>query len=217
MSAVRRVRVFVVSTNQFTLWGMRSMLEACAEDFVWVGSQGPAGLLAEIDRRNPQVVVCHMPLLGALLDLPQALKKRGIGILMVQEQVDAQDAEALVKLGVTGVIHGGEATATFLSAIKQVATLKLWLSSQLVDQMLERAFSLDQGGGDMASIALLTARERQLIRVLVRNPEAKAFALGSMLNLNEATVRNRLSRIYRKLKVHGKTALVLFANKHRLY
>lgn len=214
----RRVRVLVVSKNQFTQWGIRSMLEACSEDFLWVGSTGPnPGLIPEVDRKNPQVVICQGPLLEGLLELPRELKKRKIGLLMLQEQPEVGEAEAWVKLGVTGVIHGDEATATFLSAIKQVATLRLWLSPELVDRMLLKAFSPDVGGGDLAAIAQLTHRERQLIQMLVRNPEAKAFTLGRSLNITEATVRNCLSKIYRKLKVRGKAALVAFANKHRLY
>lgn len=218
MPSARRIRVFVVSHSQFTLWGIRSMLEASNEGFIWVGAHTPdPGLLAEIDRRTPQAVICDAPLQGTLLDLPQQLRRRKIGLLMVRENLDLVEVEALVKLGVTGVIHAHEATATLLSALGHVASLRLWLASDLVDRMLEKAFSPEADSGDMASIRQLTARERQLIRLLLRNPEAKAFTLGHALNISETTVRNQLSHIYRKLKIRGKAALVMFANKHRLY
>jgi DNA-binding NarL/FixJ family response regulator len=208
----------VISANQFTLWGMRSMLEASGTGFMWVGSHGPdVGLFKEIERKKPAAVICDAPLQGALLELPQQLRRKKVGLLMVREVLELEEAEALVKLGVGGVIHAGEATATLLSALSHVAQMRLWLPPELVDRMLEKAFSPEDAGEEKISIRQLTGRERQLITLLLRNPEAKAFALGSALNISETTVRNQLSRIYRKLRVRGKAALVMFANKHRLY
>ena len=65
-----------------------------------------------------------------------------------------------------------------------------------------------------AKIALLTARERQVIRLVGAGLRNKQIA--QRLALSETTVRRHLRSIFRKLGVTERLDLILYAYRHRL-
>lgn len=65
-------------------------------------------------------------------------------------------------------------------------------------------------------MASLTARERQLIRALVSNPNAPGKVIASRLGVSEHTLRNHLTSIYSKLGVQNRLGLHAFAAEHPL-
>ncbi len=59
---------------------------------------------------------------------------------------------------------------------------------------------------------LLTARERQIVRVMAEGLSNKEIA--QRLRLAEGTVKVHLHRIYRKLGIGNRTALAILAHTH---
>ena len=220
MNRTTPIRVFAATHNQVTIWGLKALLESSPNPMNWVGSHPvDAGLPAEIQRRKPDIVISDAGLIGKAFDLPAQLIEQGIGLLILSATRELTELETLIRAGARGVVHMGEPVGTLLGAIEQVAKARFWLPSELSDRMLCKAI-----GGPLAPkvspeellIGQLTARERHIIAPLARNPEAKAFTLGTLLEISECTVRNHLSMIYRKLQIRGRAALVMFANRHHL-
>jgi two-component system, NarL family, nitrate/nitrite response regulator NarL len=67
---------------------------------------------------------------------------------------------------------------------------------------------------EAAKIALLTARERQVIRLVGEGLRNKQIA--QRLALGETTVRRHLRSIFRKLGVTERLDLILYAYRHGL-
>ncbi len=220
MNSTTPIRVFAATHNQVTIWGLKALLESSARPMQWVGSHPvDSGLLTEIQRRKPNIVISDAGMIGKAFDLPAQLVAQDIGLLILSATRDLTELETLIRAGARGVVHMGEPVGTLLGAIEQVAKSCFWLPHELSDRMLCKAI-----GGPLAPkvspeelrIGQLTARERHIISALARNPEAKAFTLGTLLEISECTVRNHLSMIYRKLEIRGRAALVMFANRHHL-
>jgi DNA-binding NarL/FixJ family response regulator len=214
------IRIFAATHNQVTVWGLKSLLEASQKPMTWAGSHPMDPLLlAEIQRRKPDIVVSDAELVGKFLDLPTQLQEMGVGLLMLCPSRDLKIQENLVRSGARGVVHMGEPVGTLLNAIEQVAGSRLWMDPELANRMLYKAIGgplAPKASAEEIRIAQLTRRERHLIATLVRHPEAKAFTLGTMLEISEFTVRNHLSIIYRKLELRGRASLVMFANRNHL-
>lgn len=70
----------------------------------------------------------------------------------------------------------------------------------------------DRGSADLAG--LLTARERQILALLVEGESSQELA--DRLFLSKSTVRNHVQNIYAKLQVHSRLEVVAFAIKHGL-
>lgn len=61
---------------------------------------------------------------------------------------------------------------------------------------------------------MITARERQVLELICRglsDPE-----IGGILGLSPNTIRNHVAALYRKLHVHRRSALVIWAFEHRI-
>ncbi|MDE1989045.1 MAG: response regulator transcription factor [Betaproteobacteria bacterium] len=220
MNADSPIRVFAATANQVIIWGLKALLESSARPMAWVGSHPfDGGLLTEIQRRKPDIVVADSALASMQPEVPVHLAERNIGLLILSQTPDLVEQEHLLRVGARGIVHAAEPVGTLLGAIEQVSQTRFWLPRELSDRMLSKAI-----GGPLAPkisleearIGQLTHRERDIIATLARHPEAKAFTLGTMLAISECTVRNHLSMIYRKLEVRGRAALVMFANRHHL-
>lgn len=62
----------------------------------------------------------------------------------------------------------------------------------------------------------LTARERDVLQVLLANPGAKYFTIAAHLGISEHTVHNYLSSIYQKLQVVNRNDLLAYAVRNGL-
>ncbi|MBI1982624.1 MAG: helix-turn-helix transcriptional regulator [Acidobacteria bacterium] len=65
-------------------------------------------------------------------------------------------------------------------------------------------------------MASLTARERDIVLSLVRQPQLLIKEVAELLGISERTLRNHLSSIYEKLGVSGRLKLYVFSNKQML-
>lgn len=69
---------------------------------------------------------------------------------------------------------------------------------------------------EQARIGSLTAREQQLILVLMCNPCASGKVLADRLCISEHTLRNHLTSVYAKLGVQSRLSLHAYAARHQL-
>lgn len=55
----------------------------------------------------------------------------------------------------------------------------------------------------------LTRREQQVLPLLVRRPDLKRQGIGRLLGISDATTRNVLHNIYRKMGVHSRPQVIV--------
>lgn len=216
------IRVFCMTHHQVVILGLRTLLDSSPRPMRWVGhhTNPSPRLWSEIQRSKPHVVITDdlfFPVMPE--EVPGKLKDLGIGLLVLSMSQDPVEQEALLRAGARGIVTIMEPAGTLLGAIEKVASERLWLPHELADHVVNKSIQRHKDHPPSETgqrIDSLTKREQQIIALLVRHPEAKSFSLGHQLNLSERTVRNRLSGIYRKLGLHGRSALLVFATKHRL-
>jgi DNA-binding CsgD family transcriptional regulator len=71
-----------------------------------------------------------------------------------------------------------------------------------------------QLGPDGYNAALLTSRERDVLRLLAEGGGAET--ISGMLHISASTVRNHIQRLMAKLNVHSRHEAVAFAHRHNL-
>ncbi len=215
------IRVFCITHHQVVVLGLRTLLDSSPKPMRWVGHHtNPAGLWWKIQRSKPHVVITDDLFFPVIPEgFPSKLKALGIGLLVLSTSQDPVEQEALLRAGARGIVTVMEPAGTLLGAIEKVASERLWLPHELTDHVVNKSLQRHKNHPPSETrqrIDSLTKREQQIIALLVRQPEAKSFSLGHQLNLSERTIRNRLSGIYRKLGLRGRSALLVFATKHRL-
>jgi DNA-binding NarL/FixJ family response regulator len=167
---------------------------------------------------KPDVVVLDVDLLDATSEalVPDLTTGNSARVLILGEDKARLAYEAAILRGACGVVDKSEPAQTLIKAIKKVHEGQLWLDRSTTGRLfveLSREKVHPVPDPDGQKLATLTAREHEVVRVLVANPVGDNRRLAASLHIGEHTLRNHLSRIYDKLGVTSRMELYLFAQR----
>lgn len=200
-------RIYLVDDHVVVREGLRAVLVAAGHEVV--GDAGePTRALAEIQRLSPQVVVLDLHLgLRCGLELLEELQRRrhpARVILLTMSDQPHHVAEAL-RLGAAGYVLKGAPSSELLQAIETVVAGRRHLGSEVADLAVQGLTAAD----DQRALSLLSARERQIVLMVVRGRSSSE--IGALLHLSLKTVDSYRSRLMSKLGVADVPALVRLA------
>lgn len=131
-------------------------------------------------------------------------------ILILSAYDDEVYVRRMASLDIAGYVLKEEATESIVRAIRAVMHGEVWFSHSIIEKLAHQ----QSGRSRRAPEQLLTARERQILDLLVEGWDNARIA--STLNLAEQTVRNHLSRIYIKIDVRSRTEAIVWAKEQVL-
>jgi DNA-binding NarL/FixJ family response regulator len=176
-------------------------LEVCgeAEDV-----PGALGLLASV---QPDVAIIDISLKkGNGIDLIGRIKDRHPTVRMLVWSMYPENlyAERALRAGAQGYLHKGRATSQLLDAIRAVLAGKVYVSTDLADELLHRAV-----GGKVSvrsPIDLLSNRELETFELMGLGQTTEKIA--GLMNVSPKTVETYRARIKEKLGLNNVTQLV---------
>jgi DNA-binding NarL/FixJ family response regulator len=115
-----------------------------------------------------------------------------------------------------GLVLKEQAVEVLVQAVKKVHAGEAWLDPALVASVLtEMSVAVGQEAGpEAARIARLTAREREVIALVVEG--LKNSQIAERLSISRVTVSHHLTSIFHKLGVANRLELVTYAYRHGL-
>jgi DNA-binding NarL/FixJ family response regulator len=204
--------VYMVDDHQMVRDGLRAVLQGAGHEVVGE-SANPTEAVAEIARRDPQVLLLDLTLgERSGFEVLVELQRRELGVRTIVLTMSAQPqhvAEAL-RLGVAGYVLKGSPASEVLRAIESVLLGRRHLGHEVADLAVQ---GLTEGAG-ADPFALLSPRERQIVVMVVRGQSSAA--IGREIHLSPKTVDTYRSRLMSKLGVTDVTALVRLAIRHKL-
>lgn len=203
------IRVMVVHVQEIVREGVRALVGG-RPGFRLVGEAcSAAHAVDEAQRVEPDVVVLGIQLKDASgVDVCRAIHERlaGARIIMLLPAADDELVTASILAGASGVILQGISGDALLAAIESVAE-----GASLLDPIVtSHVLNLLRGVGRQPTdvISPLSGQER---RVLVQIAEGKTNReIASALGLSEKTVKNYVSSILNKLKMHRRSEAAAF-------
>jgi two-component system, NarL family, invasion response regulator UvrY len=199
--------LYLVDDHAIVREGLRAVLEAAA--FTVVGeSDEPVAAFEQIVRLQPDVVLLDLSLgdrsgMELLAQLqPRALSTRVVVLTMSDQPRNIAEA---IRLGAAGYVLKGSPGAEVVRAIHNVAQGRRHFSETVADRAIEALSS----GQTTDPIARLSARERQILELVVRGQSSAA--IGAVLHLSSKTVDTYRSRLMAKLGVRDLASLVRLA------
>ncbi len=221
----RAIRVFVAEDHQITLWGLRRLIDASSPLMTVVGTASSrTELLNDDAAATADVILLDLDLGGddSMASLA-SLRQRCPGQVLVLTASDNVDLyRAAMLKGARGVVHKSASAQTILRAIEKVSKGEVWLDHVLLGEVLG-LLTHDgptapprQTDPDARRIASLTAREREIVVIMVHRAGAKQLAVADELGMSEHTLRNHLTTIYSKLGVRGRLELHVYSTQHGL-
>lgn len=206
-------RIYLVDDHALMRDGLRAVLEA--RGYLVVGeSADPTEALLAIEQSLPEVLLLDLNLgersgFELLIQLQQrALNTKTIVLTMSAQPRHVNEA---LRLGAMGYVLKGASASELTRAIETVRQGQLHIGDQ-VAELAQRALS--EASGDRPALELLSARERQILELVVRGNSSNEIA--NLIHLSPKTVDSYRSRLMIKLGVSDVTALVRLAIRWRV-
>ena len=217
------IRVMIVDDHKSIVWGLQRLIESsqprmevvamatsCAEMLDTVVSAKPDIILLDLDLNGESAV-------DVMLDLPHLSSAQVLVLTGVRDPMIHQTA---IMRGARGVVGKDESAEVLLQAIERVHAGEVWINRQMMGKVLSAISSgtakVTNSNPETARIDSLTPREREIVRVVVKNRGAKSIEIAEAMHISEHTLRNHLTVIYDKLKLRNRLDLFAYAIEHHL-
>jgi two-component system nitrate/nitrite response regulator NarL len=214
------IRILLVDDHKTMLWGLERLIQAEGPSFTLVGSASDgAEATALCASLHPDIVLLDLDLKGSSsIDFLPALVANGsTRVVILSANRDQGTLAAAVKAGARGVVSKEAPTDDVLLAVRKVHGGELWLDQTLMQALLGQLVApAPKADPEAERIATLTARERDVIGMIVQGKGALNKELAERAFISERTLRNHLTTIYQKLDVANRLELYVYATKHGL-
>lgn len=217
------IHVFIAEDHRVTLWGLQRLIETMLPRMDVVGTAtSRTQMLTHPALPDADLVLMDLDLGGEnAIEVMDDLLRRCPGrVLILTGEDDPERHRQAVLSGARGVLHKSQPAEMVLQAIDKVHAGEIWLERGLLGDVLGRLTGRTQSppvqSDSQRRIGSLTPRERQIVSLMTRSVGLKQLAVADELGMSEHTLRNHLTTIYSKLKVHGRLELHVFATEHGL-
>ena len=214
------IRIFIIDDHPTIVWGLERLIESESPRMVVVGkASGSAAALSMVEQAQPDVVLLDLDLgkENGLNTVPELLKRSAAKILVLTGMRDTSAHERAIHAGALGVVGKEIAPTELLQAIRRVHRGELSVDRHTTERLLasiSRNAPAPRRTAEEERLASLTARERDIVISLMRQPQLALKEVAESLAISERTLRNHLSSIYEKLGVSGRLELYVFSSKH---
>ena len=214
------IRILLVDDHKTMLWGLERLIQAEGPSLTLVGSASDgAEATALCAALRPDIVLLDLDLKGSSsIDFLPALVANGsTRVVILSANRDQGTLAAAVKAGARGVVSKEAPTDDVLLAVRKVHGGELWLDQSLMQALLGQLVApVPKADPEAERIGTLTARERDVIGMIVQGKGALNKELAEKAFISERTLRNHLTTIYQKLDVANRLELYVYAIKHGL-
>jgi DNA-binding NarL/FixJ family response regulator len=130
-------------------------------------------------------------------------------ILLTASMEEDQVLQAMEQ-GVWGLVLKEAAAVSLVDSVRKVSRGERALDQSLIVRALDRA--LERQNGLRHAAEVLSRRETEIVKMVAAGLRNKEIA--AKLFIGEGTVKTHLHAIYKKLGVHGRVELTLYAREH---
>lgn len=207
------IRVLLADDHPLVRAGLRAIL-AVNPDIVLVGEAITGDEVRHLSGDlHPDVLVLDLSMPGPPATETVAHIRAHwptLQIVILTAHDAAIHARELVALGVAGYVLKDDPLDAVVQAIRAVAAGGTWFSRSIMAKLVPGQSIVPSE----EALPALTARERQLLRLLIGGWDTSRLAVT--LGVTEQTLRNYLSRLYDKLGVHTRAEATAWAHHHGL-
>ena len=168
-----------------------------------------------VHRHRPDVLLLDVRLPGkdglAVLQSLKDLKAPTRVVLLTAALDEAEVVDAL-RLGARGVVLKEMRPHYLIECIRKVHAGEQWIEQRSLARVIDRLIRREAGEREVA--AVLTPREVEVMVLVARG--LRNDAIADRLAISEGTVKVHLHKIYEKLRLDGRVALVLYARSKDL-
>src|SRR5262245_16923505 len=204
-------RILIVDDHPLVREGLIGLL-AAQSDFVVCGeASGVAEARQLVASTKPDVAIIDLTLSdGTGIELIKDLRARcpAVKLLVLSMHDESLYAERALRAGAVGYVSKHEASRTIVQAVRTILTGKLYLSPNMTELVVQRAFV---AGADLSRPAVdrLTEREREVFELIGQGLSSRQIAVK--LDVSPKTIETHREHIKEKLELTTSTELTRYA------
>jgi DNA-binding NarL/FixJ family response regulator len=210
------IRVVLAGTERVTRAGLRILIDSHPGLKVIAEVETASHLSAVVSTEQPNVVVIDLEGLADAELIPDAQQTAQpyARTIVLTSAPESEACTNAIKRGVAGVVSKHQTPEILITAIERVHAGEVWLNrAQMADILgeLRKSLTTFTPRTGPVDVPVFTRRECQIIALVghgYRNSE-----IASTIFTSEATVRNCLGSIFRKLGITNRVHLMIYAMK----
>lgn len=214
-----RIRVLLADPSEFTLLGLRQVLERePAIEIVATVSDGEE-VVARTHELEPDIVVCEIDLPKLSGDEATQQVRRElphVGVIILTARDEEQRLFDAIRAGAAAYLPKDCEPGELIATIRRVNAGEFLINEQVFQRPAVATRVLAEfrelsvyGPGSTQVFAPLSNREVQILDNIAQGKTNKEVAYS--LTISEQTVKNHMSSILRKLSVNDRTQAVVYA------
>ena len=215
------IRVVVIDDHYVSRKGIVSLLET--NPHITVVAEGNAGnhILELLGTHQPDVLLTDLQMparaedpKGTLFEPVSTLKKaienyKSTSIIVISQEHDVQTIQSLAEIGVKGYLLKTDDFAKTLGRAVEMIHMGLQYFSPEVHQVIYAAPKIK-------STRALTEQQMNVLRAIMRSPEATREMLAESLHISKSTLQKHITAIFEALEVPNMEACIIKAIRMRL-
>jgi DNA-binding NarL/FixJ family response regulator len=210
------IKILLVDDHKIMREGLKSLLAQEPEFTVLAEAESGLQAIELAKQHNPDVIIMDvaMPDLNGI-EATRALRGEDIcaKIIALSMHSDRRFVTEMLKAGASGYLLKQSAFEEMVNAIKAVMADKTFLSSSIVDIVVQD-YVQQLAESDSPAYSRLTNRERQVLQLMAEGKTTKE--VGYVLHVSVKTVETHRYKIMNKLGIPNLAGLVKFAIREGL-
>jgi two-component system, NarL family, response regulator NreC len=211
------VRCVVVDDHTLFREGLRRVLES-EPDLKVVGEASNATeAVDKVRELSPNVVLMDIGMTGmSSFEAARIISRDfpGTRLMFLTMYEDEEYLLQCLEVGASGYILKDAPAPKLISALRDVAQGKKYLSPQVLGKLVDDLRSRSQGPQIVARSSTLTPREREVVKLIAEGNSVKEIA--ALLGLSVKTIEAHKFNLMRKLNIHNKAQLVTYAIQRKI-
>ncbi len=209
---MNRGTLYLVDDHQLVIDGIISLTEGSGEWEVIGYANSGEEALQKIPILKPDIILMdlEMPRMNGLQCTEKLLAQNpGYKIVILTFHHEKALVQKMVKMGIAGFILKNAPRQEFLTGLQMVKKGHKFYSSQLTESMLEVSPLTAKKEPNVKLLALLSPREREVLRLIAEGISSKEMA--DKLHLSPGTVETHRKNLLKKLNARNSAELIRMA------
>ncbi len=212
-----KIRILLVDDHTLFRQGMKTLISAEPDMEVVGEAVDGAEAITRAAELKPDVVLMDIGMPGfSSFEATRQIKKNRLEtkVLFLTMYDDEDYLVEGMEVGGSGYVLKDSPAAHCLSAIRDVHRGGSYLSPRMLSQLVDDFRSRLKSANRVPRFATLTAREKEVLKMLAEGNSVKEIAC--QLNLSVKTVEAHKFNLMRKLDIHNKAQLVQYAIQKKI-
>jgi DNA-binding NarL/FixJ family response regulator len=208
-------KLILADDHPIILEGLEQLFKRDKDFQVLATTTTGAETINAVRQHKPDVLVLdvRMPEGDGLSVLKQVHDERlSTRVVLLTASMEEDEVLQAMEHGVWGLVLKEAAAVSLVDCVRKVSRGERTLDQRLIVRALDRM--LERQNGMRHAAEVLSRREAEIVKMVAAGMRNKEIAVK--LFIGEGTVKTHLHAIYKKLGVHGRVELTLYAQERGL-